>query len=81
MIEYASDRMTTVVLTNAMLFTGRRRRELARLAGRPTLTLQSSIDGASAATHDRWRGAGLVGRRRWTGCATRRTSACRCASR
>ncbi len=57
-VEYASDRMTTVVLTNAMLFTGRRRRDLARLAGRPTLTLQSSIDGASAATHDRWRGAG-----------------------
>jgi pyruvate-formate lyase-activating enzyme/diadenosine tetraphosphatase ApaH/serine/threonine PP2A family protein phosphatase len=58
MIEYASDRMTTVVLTNAMLFTGRRRAELARLAGRPNLTLQSSIDGARAATHDRWRGAG-----------------------
>jgi len=58
MIEYAADRMTTVVLTNAMLFTGRRRDELARLAGRPTLTLQSSIDGACAATHDRWRGAG-----------------------
>jgi len=58
MIEYASDRMTTVVLTNAMLFTGRRRAELARLAGRPSLTLQSSIDGAGAATHDRWRGAG-----------------------
>ncbi len=33
-IEYASERMTTVVLTNAMLFTGRRRAELARLAGR-----------------------------------------------
>jgi len=58
MIEYASDRMTTVVLTNAMLFTGRRRAELARLAGRPGLTLQSSIDGACARTHDRWRGAG-----------------------
>jgi pyruvate-formate lyase-activating enzyme/diadenosine tetraphosphatase ApaH/serine/threonine PP2A family protein phosphatase len=58
MVEYASDRMTTVVLTNAMLFTGRRRQELARLADRPALTLQSSIDGASAATHDRWRGAG-----------------------
>ncbi|MBA3328487.1 MAG: metallophosphoesterase family protein [Solirubrobacterales bacterium] len=58
MIEYACDRMTTVVLTNAMLFTGRRRAELARLAGRSTLTLQSSIDGACAATHDRWRGAG-----------------------
>ena len=70
MVEYASDRMTTVVLTNAMLFTGRRRRELARLAGRPTLTVQSSIDGASAATHDRWRGAGSWARR-WTACATR----------
>jgi len=58
MIEYASDRMTTVVLTNAMLFTGRRRTELARLAGRANLTLQSSIDGACAETHDRWRGAG-----------------------
>ena len=58
MIEYASDRMTTVVLTNAMLFTGRRRRDLARLAGRPALTVQSSIDGARPATHDRWRGAG-----------------------
>jgi pyruvate-formate lyase-activating enzyme/predicted phosphodiesterase len=58
MIEYASDRMPTVVLTNAMLFTGRRRAELARLARRPNLTLQSSIDGARAETHDRWRGAG-----------------------
>ncbi len=56
--EYASDRMTTVVLTNAMLFTGRRRASLHRLAGRENLTLQSSIDGARAATHDRWRGAG-----------------------
>ncbi len=58
MIEYASARMPTVVLTNAMLFSGRRRDALARLAGRPGLTLQSSIDGASAQTHDRWRGAG-----------------------
>jgi diadenosine tetraphosphatase ApaH/serine/threonine PP2A family protein phosphatase/uncharacterized Fe-S cluster-containing radical SAM superfamily protein len=58
LIELASDRMTTVVLTNAMLFTGRRRGDLARLAGRPGLTLQSSIDGASAPAHDRWRGAG-----------------------
>jgi len=58
LIEYAADRLPTVVLTNAMLFTGRRRAELARLAGRPDLVLQSSIDGACAATHDRWRGAG-----------------------
>jgi MoaA/NifB/PqqE/SkfB family radical SAM enzyme len=61
LIEYAADRLPTVVLTNAMLFTGRRRAQLARLAGRtgrPGLVLQSSIDGACAATHDRWRGAG-----------------------
>ncbi|MEA2191381.1 MAG: hypothetical protein QOI73_1502, partial [Solirubrobacteraceae bacterium] len=50
MIEYAADRMTTVVLTNAMLFSGRRRGELARLAAHPRLTLQSSIDGACAQT-------------------------------
>ena len=58
MIEYASDRLDTVVLTNAMLFRGRRRRQLARLSGRPGLVLQSSVDGARAETHDRWRGAG-----------------------
>jgi pyruvate-formate lyase-activating enzyme len=58
LIEYAADRLATVVLTNAMLFTGRRRAELARLAARPGLVLQSSIDGARAETHDRWRGAG-----------------------
>ncbi|HEV2752804.1 MAG TPA: radical SAM protein [Solirubrobacteraceae bacterium] len=58
MIEYASDRLETVVLTNAMLFRGRRRHELARLSGRPGLVLQSSVDGVRAETHDRWRGAG-----------------------
>jgi pyruvate-formate lyase-activating enzyme/diadenosine tetraphosphatase ApaH/serine/threonine PP2A family protein phosphatase len=58
MLEYASDRLPTVVLTNAMLFTGRRRTELARLARRANLVLQSSIDGARAQTHDAWRGAG-----------------------
>jgi diadenosine tetraphosphatase ApaH/serine/threonine PP2A family protein phosphatase/pyruvate-formate lyase-activating enzyme len=58
LVEYAADRLPTVVLTNAMLFTGRRRADLARLAGRPNLVLQSSIDGARAETHDRWRGAG-----------------------
>ena len=58
LIEYACERLPTVVLTNAMLFTGRRRAELERLARRPGLTLQSSLDGARAATHDRWRGVG-----------------------
>ena len=59
MLEYAASRLPTVCLTNAMLFRGgRRERELARLAGCERLVLQSSIDGAEAATHDRWRGEG-----------------------
>jgi len=58
MLEYASDRLPTVVLTNAMLFRGRRRSELARLTGRANLVLQSSVDGAGPETHDAWRGAG-----------------------
>lgn len=58
MLEYASERLPTVVLTNAMVFTGRRRRELARLAGREWLVLQTSLDGTRAATHDALRGAG-----------------------
>lgn len=59
MLEYASERLPTVVLTNAMLFTsGRRRAELERLAGRGGLVLQTSLDGARPETHDRFRGAG-----------------------
>jgi pyruvate-formate lyase-activating enzyme len=58
MLEYASARLPTVVLTNAMVFTGRRRRELARLAGHDQLVIQSSLDGARPLTHDAWRGAG-----------------------
>jgi pyruvate-formate lyase-activating enzyme/diadenosine tetraphosphatase ApaH/serine/threonine PP2A family protein phosphatase len=61
MLEYASARMPTVVLTNAMLFTGRRGRELERLASLERgdrLVIQTSLDGVRAATHDAWRGAG-----------------------
>ncbi|MHB8532884.1 MAG: radical SAM protein [Solirubrobacteraceae bacterium] len=61
MLEYAGERIPTVVLTNAMLFTGGRRRELARLAAlelAERLVIQTSLDGALAATHDGWRGAG-----------------------
>jgi predicted phosphodiesterase len=58
LLEYASDRIATVALTNGMLYRGRRRDELARLAGRPNLILQTSIDGARPATHDRNRGKG-----------------------
>jgi MoaA/NifB/PqqE/SkfB family radical SAM enzyme len=62
MIEYASERLETVVLTNAMLFAGRRGRELAGLAGRERLVIQTSLDGASAETHDAWRGEGSFDR-------------------
>jgi pyruvate-formate lyase-activating enzyme/diadenosine tetraphosphatase ApaH/serine/threonine PP2A family protein phosphatase len=58
MASYAADRLETVLLTNAMLFRGRQRTELERLAGRPNLVIQTSIDGARAATHDRNRGEG-----------------------
>ncbi|MGI8778403.1 MAG: radical SAM protein [Acidimicrobiales bacterium] len=58
MVAYASERLSTVVLTNAMLLRGRRRTELERLAGRSNLVVQTSIDGARPETHDRNRGAG-----------------------
>jgi MoaA/NifB/PqqE/SkfB family radical SAM enzyme len=58
MLEYASERLDTVVLTNAMVFTGRRARELLRLAGRERLVIQTSLDGARPQTHDAWRGEG-----------------------
>jgi pyruvate-formate lyase-activating enzyme/predicted phosphodiesterase len=62
MIDYASDRLPTVVLTNAMVFTGRRRRELAQLAGAERLVIQTSLDGARPPTHDAWRGTGAFDR-------------------
>ena len=82
MIEYACDRLPTVVLTNAMLFTGRRRAR-ARAARRPAdaSTLQSSIDGARAADARPLARRRLVGARRWRACATPPGSACRCAWR
>jgi diadenosine tetraphosphatase ApaH/serine/threonine PP2A family protein phosphatase/pyruvate-formate lyase-activating enzyme len=62
MALYASERVETVVLTNAMLFRGRRARELRRLGGRDRLVIQTSLDGARPETHDAWRGAGSFGR-------------------
>ncbi|HWH12840.1 MAG TPA: radical SAM protein [Solirubrobacteraceae bacterium] len=57
-VEAACDRLPTIVLTNAMLFTGRRRAELGRLAGRENLVLQSSLDGSTPELHDPFRGPG-----------------------
>ncbi|MGQ0466126.1 MAG: radical SAM protein [Sporichthyaceae bacterium] len=56
-LTVAAAALPTVVLTNAMLLTGRRGARLAELADRK-LTIQTSLDGAQAATHDRLRGAG-----------------------
>ena len=51
-----------MVLTNAMLFRGRRARELERLVGRERLVIQTSLDGARPRTHDAWRGEGSFAR-------------------
>lgn len=57
MLLHATERLDVVCLTNAMLYQGWRREQLERLAGRPRLTLQTSLDGTEAA-HDTQRGAG-----------------------
>ncbi|HEX5496466.1 MAG TPA: radical SAM protein [Mycobacteriales bacterium] len=61
LLDHASARLPTVVLTNAMLLRGRRASGLDRLADRG-LIVQTSLDGATRATHDRHRGAGSFDR-------------------
>jgi MoaA/NifB/PqqE/SkfB family radical SAM enzyme len=56
-LRYAAERMPTTVLTNAMLFHGRRL-ETIRALGGLDLRFQVSLDGADAATHDSYRGRG-----------------------
>ncbi|MGK5448610.1 radical SAM protein [Streptomyces radiopugnans] len=57
LLDHASARLPTVVMTNAMLLRGRRADGLAGLADRE-LTVQTSLDGATAHTHDAHRGPG-----------------------
>ncbi|WP_435059913.1 radical SAM protein [Streptomyces sp. bgisy060] len=57
LLDYATTRLPTVVMTNAMLLRGRRAVGLSALAGRK-LTVQTSLDGATPAAHDTHRGAG-----------------------
>jgi MoaA/NifB/PqqE/SkfB family radical SAM enzyme len=57
-IRFAAERLPTTVLTNAMLFRGRRLELLDSLAGLPNLVFQVSLDGGDAATHDAYRGTG-----------------------
>ena len=55
-LNYAAERLPTTVLSNAMLFSGRRL-ELLRRVSR-TVSVQVSLDGGEAETHDAYRGAG-----------------------
>lgn len=57
MLAYSSARLRTTVLTNAMLFNGKR---LARLKAvrNPQLRLQVSLDGGRPQDHDAYRGPG-----------------------
>jgi len=58
MLAYSVERLPTVVLTNAMLLRGKRLDRLRPLAGHPNLVVQTSLDGARAASHDAHRGRG-----------------------
>jgi MoaA/NifB/PqqE/SkfB family radical SAM enzyme len=60
MIAYSAERLPVTVLTNAMLLQGRRweRMQAARQASDGNLTVQVSLDGATPAQHDPYRGAG-----------------------
>lgn len=55
-LNAASERLPTTVLSNAMLYSGRRLATLEAVAR--AVTFQVSLDGGDAATHDAYRGAG-----------------------
>lgn len=57
MLIYASQQVTTTVLTNAMLLRGSRLERL-RAIHNDNLIVQVSLDGAAPEQHDPWRGAG-----------------------
>lgn len=57
MLEYASQRLPTTVLTNAMILRGPRLERL-KVIQNPNLKVQVSLDGASPEDHDPYRGAG-----------------------
>ncbi len=56
-LAYASKRVPTTVLTNAMLFRGKRLQKLRSIAN-PNLSIQVSLDGAQTGPHDAYRGQG-----------------------
>lgn len=61
MLAYASARVRTTVLTNAMILRGSRLEQLAAIAN-DSLIVQVSLDGGEAAHHDAYRGAGAWAR-------------------
>lgn len=57
MLAYASDRLTTTILTNAMLFNDRRLKQLTSI-NNERLSIQVSLDGSQPVHHDPYRGQG-----------------------
>jgi MoaA/NifB/PqqE/SkfB family radical SAM enzyme len=57
MLAYAAPRARVTLLTNAMLLNGPRLEQLAAV-NHPNLVVQVSLDGASPAEHEAYRGAG-----------------------
>jgi MoaA/NifB/PqqE/SkfB family radical SAM enzyme len=57
MLAYASDKLTTTVLTNAMLFNETRLQKLKEV-NNPRLIIQISLDGSEPEQHDPYRGVG-----------------------
>lgn len=62
MLAFAATRLPTTVLTNAMLFRGRRADDLRRLAEVENLIIQTSVDSADSDVHDALRGSGTWAR-------------------
>jgi MoaA/NifB/PqqE/SkfB family radical SAM enzyme len=58
MLHFGLERMHVTVLSNGILLKGKRLQKLEALPRRDRLTIQISLDGSDAATHDFYRGAG-----------------------
>jgi MoaA/NifB/PqqE/SkfB family radical SAM enzyme len=61
MLDYAAQRLPTILLTNAMLLKGKRLEQL-RAINNDQLVIQVSLDGGRAEDHDAYRGAGTWAR-------------------
>jgi MoaA/NifB/PqqE/SkfB family radical SAM enzyme len=61
MLAYSSERINTIVLTNAMLFNGKRLETIQQIKN-DRLVIQVSLDGAKPEQHDPYRGDGTFDR-------------------